>query len=115
MLVTSAALTVLIVPTVTSFVRVVEEVAPASAAHQIARHEAPLEQVLHDHLDTFHERQQAFHDVRRSVHREGRRFSSAEYFAHPHENGLQHGHGGRHPHAMGAGERDAASRYDARS
>ena len=124
-LVTSAALTVLIVPTITSFVRVVEEVAPASAAHQIARHEAPLEQVLHDHLDTFHERQQAFHDVRRSVHREGRRFSSAEYFAHPREHGLHHPHGEHHPHAAhgthatqgtrATGEKDAASRDEARS
>ncbi len=124
-LVTSAALTVLIVPTITSFVRVVEEVAPASAAHQIARHEAPLEQVLHDHLDTFHERQQAFHDVRRSVHREGRRFSSAEYFAHPHEHGLHHPHGEHRPQdacracvlrdERAAGEKDAADRGGARS
>lgn len=80
-LVTSAALTVLVIPVVTSFVRVVDEVDPIEAAHELAHHEAPLQEVVRQHAAVFHERQSHFHDERRAVHRQGRRFSSAEYFA----------------------------------
>jgi Kef-type K+ transport system membrane component KefB len=80
-LVTSAALTVLVIPVVTSFVRVVDEVDPVEAAHELAHHEAPLEEVMREHMTTFHERQSRFHRERSAIHRQGRRFSSAEYFA----------------------------------
>jgi Kef-type K+ transport system membrane component KefB len=80
-LVTSAALTVLFIPVVTSFVRVVDEADPIEAAHELAHHEAPLDEVMRHHMAVFHERQSHFHDERRAIHRQGRRFSSAEYFA----------------------------------
>ena len=80
-LVTAAALTVLLIPTITSFVRVVDEADPVEAARELSARDGSLTDVVQEHLDVFHERQRAFHAERAAVHQRGGHFSSAEYFA----------------------------------
>lgn len=83
-LVVAAALTVLIIPILTSLVRVVDEVAPVSAAKELAQEHLPARAVLARHYYIFREMDKAYHLMKEEEKKRGHFVSSADLFAAPH-------------------------------
>lgn len=76
-LVTAGAITVLVVPMITSLVRRTSAVHPVAAAHDLAAHES-LYEVLHAQREDLHAEQEHLHELRHKAHN---RLSSADYLA----------------------------------
>lgn len=76
-LVTAGAITVLVVPIITSLVRRTSAVHPVAAAHELAAHES-LHEVLQRQREDFQAEQERLHELRHDVHN---RLSSADYLA----------------------------------
>ena len=76
-LVTAGAITVLVVPMITSLVRRTSAVHPVAAAHELAAHES-LHEVLQRQREDFQAEQERLHELRHDVHN---RLSSADYLA----------------------------------
>ena len=81
-LVTAGAITVLVVPLITSLVRRTSAVHPVDAVHELASHES-LREVLHEHRAELRAEQDRLHALRHEAHN---RLSSVDYLA------LEQGH-----------------------
>lgn len=82
-LVTSAALTVLLIPVVTSLVRVAEAADAAVAVHELAdlSSDATIHDILHAHHLTFNEHQEQFRREIIQAHERGEYLSAADFLA----------------------------------
>ncbi|WP_303133068.1 cation:proton antiporter [uncultured Olsenella sp.] len=80
-LVTAAALTVLVIPVLTSFVRVADEADVAAAVLEVAHGEGSLREVVEGHSRAYQERQRVFREQRRLGRSRGLQISSADYLA----------------------------------
>jgi len=99
-LVTSAALTVLLIPLVTSLVRVADAAQAAEAVHELASlsgTDLSVHDVLHAHHLAFNEHQAQFRRQIIQAHERGEQLSAAEFLAH----------GGYHPEIERAQARKA--------
>lgn len=88
-LVTAGAITILLIPVVTSFVRVTAEAHPLEAARELTTGQAPLQEVVERHRRGFRAEEARF---QRHRHRHGSEpeYSSADYLA---AEGVRHGDG----------------------
>lgn len=80
-LVTAAALTVLLVPVVTSLVRVADEANPVGAARELAHGQVHLGEVLHEHHEELREERALFRELRDERRQQGTHLSSADFLA----------------------------------
>lgn len=80
-LVTAGALTVLIIPVVTTATRTVISVHPIEAAQQIRVHPDDVREIVHEHMELRHDMSEQFYKQRRRQKELGKRFSSADYLA----------------------------------
>ncbi|WP_077597609.1 hypothetical protein [Olsenella urininfantis] len=80
-LVTAAALSVLVIPVITSLVRVVDEADAVGAVLEVTRHEASLQEVVEEHREAYRQREHDFLEQRRRQRREGLQLTSADYLA----------------------------------
>lgn len=80
-LVTAGALTVLIIPVITTATRNVIAVHPMDAMHEIQLHPDDVRDIVHEHMLARQEQSRAFYAERRRAKKLGRKFSSADYLA----------------------------------
>mgnify|MGYP004566327305 CR=1 FL=1 len=83
-LVTAGALTVLVIPVITSFTRTVIAAHPVEAVREISHHPDELRQIIHEHELERRHAAEAFYEERRRLRAEGRRLSSADWLAEAH-------------------------------
>lgn len=84
-LVTSAALTVLLIPVVTSLVRVADAAEAVEAVHELATRSASdlsVHDILHAHHLAFNQHQEEFRRQIILAHERGEQLSAAEFMAH---------------------------------
>ncbi len=84
-LVTAGALTVLVIPVITSFTRSVIAAHPVEAVREISHHPDELRQIIHEHELERRHAAEAFYEERRRLRAEGRRLSSADWLAEAHD------------------------------
>ena len=80
-LVTGGALTVLVIPVITSVSRAALAAHPVEAAGEIAEHPEELRRIVGEHREHAHEALVRFHEERERELKAGRRLSSADYLA----------------------------------
>ena len=80
-LVTSGALTVLVIPVITSLSRVAISAHPVEAAREVANNPHDLQRILHEHHEHAHDAAERFHEERRELRKRGVRLSSADFLA----------------------------------
>lgn len=80
-LVTGGALTVLVIPVITSVSRAALAAHPVEAAAQIAEHPDDLRRIVHEHHESAHDAFVRFHEEREREREAGTRLSSADYLA----------------------------------
>ncbi len=80
-LVTGGALTVLVIPVITSISRAALAAHPVEAAGEIAEHPEELRRIVHEHREHAHEAFVRFHEERERELEGGHRLSSADYLA----------------------------------
>lgn len=80
-LVTGGAITVLVMPVLTSFVRVTADAHPVEAVREIAHGDHTAGEVIHQHRVDSHRAHERFRELDRRTVKAGPHLSSAEYFA----------------------------------
>ena len=90
-LVTSGALTVLVIPVITSLFRVAISAHPVEAAREVAENPHDLQRILHEHHERAHEVTERFHEERRELRKRGVRLSSADFLAQTGRARSEHG------------------------
>lgn len=80
-LVTSGALTVLVIPIITSLSRVAISAHPVEAAREVAESPHDLQRIVHEHQEHAHLVAERFHEERRELRKRGVRLSSADFLA----------------------------------
>ena len=89
-LVCAGALTVLVIPVITSLSVRAVAAHPVEAAHQIAEHPHDLREIVHEHHEHVHEIALELHEERRHLREEGKRLSSADFLARREELHRRH-------------------------